>query len=372
VLQISKFYPPVKGGIESTVRELTEGLNAVGVPTDVLCAHTRWRGADETWPAGYRVTRAGSCGTMLSTSIAPAMLGAARRLMPRHDVLHVHMPDPMAALALLAVRPRAPVVLHWHSDVVRQRIALHAYEPLQRWVLARADAIVATSEVYAEASQALRAWREKVEIIPIGIGDNAGRSGATRVHEVRRRYHGRNIVFALGRVTYYKGFDVLVQAAAGLPADTVVLIGGDGPLLPELRRSIHAGGLAGRVQLLGALDDDDLHAHFDACDVFCLPSTERSEAFGVAQLEAMAAGKPVVSAEIPGSAVTWINRHGVTGLTVPVRDAPALGEALRRLLTDGVERTRLGKAARQRYLDEFTAERMVQRTVGLYRRLHAA
>ena len=104
VLQISKFYPPVAGGIESTVRELTEGLNARGVPTDVLCANLA-PASVRSRQNGYDVVRAASLGTVLSTSLAPSLVWHLRRMAPAYDVLHVHMPDPMAALALRLARP---------------------------------------------------------------------------------------------------------------------------------------------------------------------------------------------------------------------------------------------------------------------------
>ena len=374
VLQISKFYPPVSGGIESTVRALTEGLNGMGISTDVLCCNTRHATLFEQAVAGYQVTRAASLGRVLSTSVSMNLIGQTWSLCLDYDILHVHMPDPMAALALWAARGRLQqrhLVVHWHSDVVRQRRALKLYEPLQNWLLSRADAVVATSEAYAEASEVLRAWRGKVVVIPIGISDNLDSVTPAKVQAIRQRYHWRKIVFALGRFTYYKGFDVLVESARHLPPDCVVLIGGDGDptLTARLQSASYALGLAGRVHFLGRIEESELPDYFSACDVFCLPSTERSEAFGVAQLEAMCMAKPVVSAEVPGSGVSWINQHGHTGLTVPVRDARALGAALNTLLGDAELGRRMGQYGRERFLAEFQAQLMAQRVLALYQNL---
>lgn len=372
VLQVSKFYWPVRGGIESAVRELTEGLNRAGRRTDVLCAHQRPVSETDRFDAGYEVVRAASWGLLLSTSMAPAMVGHLRRLAPDHGVIHLHMPDPMAALALWAVRPRGRVVVHWHSDVLRQRHALKLYEPLQRWLLGRADTIVATSQAYVDASAPLQPWRHKVQVIPIGISDQHSRANSDRAAAIRRQYRGRKLVFSLGRMTHYKGFDVLIEAAAALPDDTAVLIGGTGELLDRYRAGVARRGLAGKVHLLGAIDEADLPSHFEACDVFCLPSTSRSEAYGVAMVEAMMMGRPIVAADIAGSGVPWVNEPGVTGLNVPVGQPAALAAALRQLLGDAPLRQRFGSAARQRYLDEFTAERMTTRMIALYDRLAVA
>jgi len=367
VLQISKFYPPVRGGIESATRELTEGLVRNGVPTDVLCAGRSWTTERSRLPTGCEVVRVAKWGSLLSTSMAPALIRHLKRMAPGSDVLHAHMPDPMSALALWITRPNARIVLHWHSDVIRQRHAMRLYRPLQTWLLRRADAIIATSQAYLEASEPLRPWKHKVRIIPIGVADrHAGTDNAT-IATIRQRFAGKRIVFALGRMAHYKGFDLLVDAASLLPPDITVLIGGTGDLQGHLAEKVAQLGLEGKVQLLGNIADPELPSYFAACDVFCLPSTGRAEAFGIAMVEAMMMGKPVVAADIPGSGVPWINVDGVTGLNVPVRQPPALAGALLLLLSNPALLQRMGLAARQRYLDEFTAERMTQRTIDLYR-----
>lgn len=370
VLQVSKFYPPAQGGIETVAWELSQGLRAAGVTMNVLCANRAPRSVVERAAAGYTVWRAASFGRVLSTSVTPALAGHLARLARDHDILHVHMPDPAAALALWLTRPRAKLVLHWHSDVIRQRTALKLYAPLQNWLLERADAVIATSDSYAAASQALKAWSGKLQVVPIGISDNAGLVNAAAVAAIRQQVRQRRIVFALGRMTYYKGFDVLIDAAQRLPDDVAVIIGGDGELLDHYRHDVARRGLAGKVLLPGHLPDDELPSWFAACDVFCLPSNARSEAYGVAMLEAMVMGKPVVAADIAGSAVPWVNEHGTTGLNVAVGDARALADGIGLLLADPALRTRFGHAARQRYLDHFTAARMTERTLALYRRLH--
>ncbi len=372
VLQVSKFYPPVMGGIESVAWELTEALNRAGVPTDVLCSSHRARTVNERAPAGYSIVRAGTLGTVLSTSIAPPMAGLLRRMAANADVVHVHMPDPMAAAAFWWARPRAALVVHWHSDVVRQRLALRLYEPLQNWLLQRADAIVATSPPYAEASAPLRRWRDKIAVIPIGISDNRPEACSVKASALRARFGGRRIVFALGRMTYYKGFDVLIEAAGALPPDCVVLVGGDGELLSTYRAQVAARGLEDRIHFLGHVRDADLASHFEACDVFCMPSTVRAEAYGVAMLEAMVMGKPIVATDIAGSGVPWVNVHGRTGLNVPVREPAALARTLTQLLGDDALRARLGDGARHRYEAEFNAALMTQRMLDLYRRVTAS
>lgn len=369
VLQLTKFYPPVRGGMESVVAELVHGLQAAGTETDVLCAHTGRGTCHETLPGGGRLTRASSWGRWLATSVAPALLPAWWRLRGRYDVVHVHMPDPLTALALWSCPPRGALVVHWHSDVIRQRLALKLYSPLQHWLLARADRIIITSPPYAQASPWLQAWQHKLALIPPGVPDPTTNRPARGTAAVQQALAGRRLVFALGRMTHYKGFEVLIEAAARLPADVVVVIGGDGELLPRHREQVRALGLAQRVWLPGALSDDEVQAHLQQARVFCLPSVNRAEAFGVVLLEAMAHGCPIVASDIPGSGVPWVNRHGETGLNVPVADATALARGLQQVLDDPARAAELGQAARQRYQARFQATTMVSQTLALYQSL---
>jgi glycosyltransferase involved in cell wall biosynthesis len=369
ILQISKFFPPVLGGIESVAWELAEGSIRMGLSPKVLCSNQSARTVTESTAAGYEVTRTASIGTLLSMSLSPLMPWQLRRLARGCDIVHLHMPDPMAALALKLSGTTSAVIVHWHSDVIRQRVTLKLYEPLQDWVLKRADAIVATSEPYAATSAPLQRWLDKVRIIPIGISDSLHQACAARAQAIQAQYGHRRIVFSLGRMTYYKGFDVLVAAASRLPDDCILLIGGEGELLDTLRAQAESLQLSGKVIFLGHIPDDVLADYFLACDVFCMPSTVRAEAYGVAIVEAMALGKPVVATDIPGSGVPWVNVQGLTGINVPVRDPSALAAGLIRLLNDAQLRAEMGNAARQRYLSDFNAQLMNERMVRLYQQV---
>ncbi len=370
VLQISKFYPPHHGGIEAVARDLSAGLVARGVAVEVLCANKRLRHADDTDALGVRVTRAASAGLLLSTSLAPGLLPLLRARRQQADIVHVHMPDPLAALAVWYARPTGRVVLHWHSDVVRQRVARHVYQPLERWLLQRADAVIATSEPYAQSSPTLQPWLHKVRVVPLGAPPPQPPQPRL-VEEARRRYGGRRIVFSLGRLTYYKGFDVLVQAARLLPDDVVVVVGGGGPELPRFRALAQQHGVAERVRFIGPMSAARVEAHFAAAELFCLASTVRAEAYGVVVLEAMARGLPVVASRIPGSGLNWLHQDGVTGLAVPPGDAPALAAAINRLLADAALRRQFGQAGQARWAAGLTAQTMSDLILDLYRDLLA-
>lgn len=368
VLQLTKFYPPHLGGIEAVTRDLSRALLARGASVDVVCANKSFQSVVEVDPAGVTVHRAASLGMLQSTSVAPAMVGLLRRLGARADVIHVHMPDPMAALAVWFARPACPVVLHWHSDVVRQRVMRPVYRPLENWLLRRANAIIATSRRYAQSSRTLHPWLSKVHVVPVGVSPPPQVPQA-RVDEVRRRHGQRRIVFALGRMTYYKGYEVLIEAARLLPEDTVVVVGGGGQLLDHYRGLVQAAGLSERIRFVGPMSTANVEAHFAAAELFCLASTVRAEAYGVVVLEAMARGLAVVAPHIPGSGLNWLHLDGVTGVTVPAGDPPALAAGIQQLLADAPARQRYAQAGRVRWADGLTAQDMGDMTLSIYQSL---
>lgn len=368
-LQISKFYPPVSGGIETVVFELTEGLNRRGIATDVLCSNTVNVTVLEQSRNGYRIIRSSSFGKILSTPLSPLMIYELSRLCKDYEILHVQMPNPMAALALWVVRPRCKIIIHWQSDVVNQLNALKFYLPLQNWLLRRADSIIATTKQYVDSSIFLQDFLKKVQIIPIGITPLSLNYAGLKPSDIHKRFGGRKIIFSLGRMTYYKGFDVLIEAAKYLGDDSVFVVGGGGELLKKYRERVVAEKLDNRIYFIGRIANEDLAAYYEAASIFCLPSIIRAEAYGVVLLEAMAMGKPIVSTDIPGSGVPWVNKHSVTGINVPVLDAKATVDAINFILNDPDVALRFGEAGKKRFRTEFSAEVMVTRTAELYQNL---
>lgn len=370
ILQLTKYYPPQMGGIESATFDITEGLNTAGIPCDVLCAHPGSKTVIEEHN-GYKIFRVGSVTTISATSIAPKMVSLLAKLMNSYDILQVHFPNPMVALAIFLSRPKAKIIVHWHSDIIRQRKLYFFYQHLEQWVLRRADVIIGTSNSYIDASRALAPYKHKVVSVPLGISTDRFIWNDVSVANIKRKYKNKNIVFGLGRLVYYKGFEQLIQAAEFLNDDTIVLIGGEGELRDELQHLINERGVQNKVKLLGRVSDAELASYYQACDVFCLPSTKRSEAFGVVQLEAMYFGKPIVATNIEGSGVNWVNQHGVTGINVAVSNPHELATALTTILCDKQLAKQYSEASKSRFNDLFTQEKMVNKLSEVYQKLLA-
>jgi glycosyltransferase involved in cell wall biosynthesis len=183
--------------------------------------------------------------------------------------------------------------------------------------------------------------------------------GVARTEDVGlpEAHRDRAQVLCVGAVSYQKGFDVLVDAAAAEPVPlwhAIVL--GEGPARESLARRAAEHGV---VAFLGW--SDDVGSAMADADVVCMPS--RWESAGYAALEAMDAGRPVVATDVDG--LRDIVEHEVTGLIVEPEDARGLASALQRLATDAALRVDMGRAGRRR-AQEFTIARMVQETVRIY------
>lgn len=348
VLQFGRFWHDQHGGIERHVALLSKELATLGVEVVNLVAAQNLQGSDVAVD-GYRLVQVPSLGIVFSTALAPGLVFKALALHRENkfDVLHLHLPDPLSHLASLVLPSSIKRVITWHSDIIRQKKLLALYQPFLRRITRQADALVAATQAHFDASTQIPhdIPAQRRHVIPYGL-DYAPlvlnpRTAALR-DELRARAQGRGLVFALGRHVYYKGFDVLIEALQH--TDAFLVLGGDGPLRPQLEQQAAALGVSNRVLFSGRIAEEDLAAYFNACDVFCLPSVEPSEAFGLVQLEAMACGKPVVCTQL-NNGVNVVNVHGQTGFSVPVRDPLALGHCLARLLQDNALRQKLGEQA---------------------------
>lgn len=362
ILQVYKDYYPVLGGIENHLRLLAEGLAARGHRVTVLTAGRERRGTERTI-GGVRVIYAGRAATLASAPLSPEL--ALRAARERPDLVHLHMPDPTGDAALRLAGLRAPLVVSYHSDIVRQRRLLGLYGPLLRSTLRRAARIIATSPNYVRSSPFLAPHATKCAVVPYGIElDRFARADPAGVAALRARFPGPLILF-VGQLRYYKGAEVLIRAMAAVPGARAVLVGGEATVRRDELAGLAAGlGLAERIHLVGE-QEADLPVFYHAADLLVLPSVERSEAFGIVQIEAQAAGLPVIATEL-GTGTSFATVHGETGIVVPPRDPAALARAMRALLENPPLARAMGAAGRRRAYAEFSLGRMLDRIEQVY------
>jgi rhamnosyl/mannosyltransferase len=372
VLHFGRFADPRAGGIPRHVDQLLGAL-APRLRIANLVASTD-RHTRVSRRHGYALVEAGCHGLVGGTAVAPAMLPIAHRLVRQLDVriVHLHLPDPLSLLIAETLSRSIPVVATWHSDVIRQKAALRLYQPLVDRLARRMPAMIGATRAHFDTSTQLAALpAERRRVIPYGIDPASVDNADARALGVRLRASigPGPVVLGVGRQVYYKGFEVLIDAMRVLPGATLVLCG-QGPLTPALRARAEAHGLGDRVLFAGRTTDEELAGWYHACDVFCMPSVEQAECFGLVQLEAMACGKPVVTTRL-GNGVNEVHADGVVGLAVPVRDADALAGALSRLLADPGLRASMGAAGRDRVARHFSLTGMRDATLALYEEVAA-
>lgn len=343
---------------------LAEGLVAQGHDVTVLATNTARRTSAETIN-GVRVIKAGRTAHAASTPLSVDLIRYARTL--DADVINLHMPYPPGDLAALAIRGAPPLVATYHSDIVRQQRLLKLYRPLLHLTLYRARRIIATSQPYVRSSPFLRRYAAKCCVVPLSVDyERFAAVDHAVVAAIRHRYlrsPDDHLILSVGVLRYYKGLHVLIDALTQLDATLVVV--GSGPEGERLRDLAQAFGVAQRVHFVGRVADAELPAYYAAADVFALPSHLRAEAFGIVQLEAMAAGVPVISTEL-GTGTSVVNQHGVTGFVVPPSDPQALARAIDVLLDNAELRHQLGTQAHDHVVAEYGHEHMIVRTLAVY------
>ena len=406
VLHIGKFFYPHKGGLEFYMRDTVVEFARRGVTCAALVHQHEADAGDsdavyETGGTKIRVVRAAVQFNLLFTPFSRSFRRQMERLLDefRPDVLHLHLPNPSVFWVLTSARAkRIPWVIQWHSDVIAatlpMKVAYAAYRPFEKRLLQRAAAVVVSSQTYLDASEPLADYRDKCHVVPLGIdvsrysqylqaankrqsglkalpqGDSEARVSVGGPSDPNDESHSPTApqplrVLAVGRLTYYKGFRYLLDAVARVPDIRLTLVG-TGDESDDLRQRAKKLGITDRVEFTGGLDDAGLVRAFQACDCLCLPSIERTEAFGVVLLEAMYFGKPILSSRLPGSGMDWIVEDGVTGLKFEPADVDSLVDALRRMAADGEARRRMGGAGHAKLQARFTIERSVDGLANVY------
>ncbi|MCO6451602.1 MAG: glycosyltransferase [Caldilineales bacterium] len=361
ILHLYKDYYPVLGGIENHLRWLAEAQAARGHEVTVLVTNPHGRGAFIRMENGVEVIRASRLTTVASTPLSLDFVRRLRRLHP--DIVHLHFPYPLGEVGQWLFSRGKATVMTYHSDVIRQKGILRFYNPLLRRILRRMDRIMPTSEPYIHSSPYLSSLADRCTVIPLGVNTKRfAKPHPQQVAAIRRRHPGLILLF-VGRLRYYKGLNYLIEAMPHIPA--TLLIVGAGPEAAQLGEQAYLTGVTDRVRFLGDIGDEFLPGYYQAADIFVLPSSERSEAFGIVLIEAMAAGKPVISTEL-GTGTSWVNRHGETGLVTSARDAPALAKAILELLDNPGARQQMGVRAQVRAFADFDLDMLVDRTLSVY------
>ena len=352
ILHLAKYYWPRSGGMERVVQSLAEGAAERGHEAEVV-AVTAFGDPRLGQRRRAVVKRAWSFAPVGSQELAPAYIAAAWR---RADVIHLHHPHSLADVAYALRLSLAPLVVTQHSDYPSIKYRLPS-----KYTLWRAEAIVVPSRAHIALSKELTGFEDKVHVIPFGIDQR--RWGVVPPPPPGNPPRA----LFIGRLEKYKGLDFLLRALEQVPELRLDIVG-TGPEMNRLRTLSRALAVDDRVKWWGEYPDEDLPRRMADADFLVLPSVTVEEMFGLVLLEAMAAGRPIITTQLP-SGVREVNLPGVTGLEVPIRHVEALADAMRTLAHDPELRQRMGEAGRGRVAERFTLDAMTDAHLELYKKV---
>lgn len=281
------------------------------------------------------------------------------------DVIQVHYPWPFADLVHVVSGVQKPVVVTYHSDIIRQNLLEKLYSPLRALFFRKVNRFVATSPNYLESSKLLQGLSERSDVIPLGLDPASYSPPSAEACDHVVSHYGEGFFLFVGVLRYYKGLRFLVDAAAqtGLP----VVIAGHGPEQQALRDQARASG-AKSIKFTGFVSDDVKQALMANAKAVVFPSCERSEAFGVTLLEGQMHGLPLITCDI-GTGTSYVNRHGETGIVIPACDSKALAEAMQEIEQSPVRAREMGLAGRERFNSLFSGDQVGERYLGVYRQV---
>lgn len=367
ILHAYKIYrPDIDGGIPAVMSSLSRSSDK-DLEQSILCA--RRRGTARMLDIdGIPVEAVGSFGTLFSTPMAPGYIPAFIRQARAADVVVHHAPFPLTDMAILLALPKdVALVVYWHAEIIGFALLKKLVSPMIRRVLERADQIVVSGQPVIDHSEFLRPHVDKCVALPYGMDLEYWRTLDAEDHaaiDALQLAHPRHIV-ALGRLVGYKGFDVLIEAMRDVDGSATII--GEGPLLKELRQLASERGVADKVRFAGRLPQRTIKQMLHAAQIFAFPSVNAAEAFGIVQIEAMAAGLPIVNTDLP-TTVPLVARNGLEALTVTPGDARQLSQALTRLLDDPAFARKLGTAGAARAFGELDEKLFGSRMLDIYRK----
>jgi glycosyltransferase involved in cell wall biosynthesis len=368
ILQVSPFFSPHAGGVESHVRSLSGEMVRQGHEVTVLTSRF-----DRSLPVreeldGFTVIRSATPAVWFNTPIDRGTRRAIRGIPT--DVVHLHYPPPLSSYFAVRGLSRTlpPVCMTYHCDLylpgISGRLLTTLYEQVfLRTTLRRVNRVIVHTRSYGNTSSPLRGRR--LEIIPSSVDTTRFRPDVSG-EAVRRSLglEGRRVIVFTGRLVFHKGVDALLRALVELPPDVALLIIGRGPRLGELRTVADRLGIGRRVAFCPNVSDEELPTYLRAGDLFAFPSQNRLEGFGLAVAEAMASGLPVVIADMPG--VREVIDPGVEGLLVEPMIPQDLARRIGELLDDPPRLRRMGEAGRKRAEERFALPLIARAVLRLY------
>ncbi len=366
IAEVTSTFPPYKAGIGNIAYHNAWLLSRLGHEVTVFTPRQSFfiKHIDE-YP--FQVKRLYPWFKYGNAGILPQLLYK----LPKYDVVHLHYPFFGGAemIYLLDKIKDIKLVLTYHMDVVgtgllKKFFDFHTKNVLPH-ILNRADKIIVTSWDYAQNSnikERIKVEEEKFYEVPCGVNHLLFKPRFKDKELIKKYnlYNKKIILFvgSLDKAHYFKGVNVLIQAIKKIADndDFRLLIVGEGDLKESYESMVDSFGLNNKIIFAGYVSDKELPRYYNLADLVVLPSTDKSEAFGIVLIEAMASGKPVIAGDLAG--VRSVVDKKKTGLLIKTNDIDNLVKMIKFLLANPRIAKEYGLAGRQKVLESYTWEKI--------------
>ncbi len=360
ILHIPNYYLPNRGGIEQVAFDIVSGLRN-DYEQKVICfnheSETKIEPYDEilVYRIGYKLKVA-------SQAISFKYFFILKKLIKEFDpdIIYIHLPNPLIVFYLLFCDIKGKkIIIHWHSDIIDQKIIKIFFLPFQKRILKKANMIFTTSEEYKNNSDDLKQFIQKVRVIPNVVNIKRfvySEDNIINSQKITEQYKNKKILLFVGRHVPYKGLEYIIKASDLINKEAIIVIAGEGPITGELKEQAKNKN---NIVFIGRLTEDKLKEYFACAYLFLFPSITKNEAFGLALAEALYCGVPAVGFQIPGSGVNWVNKDGYTGFMVENRNYVELAQKINYLLEYPDIRDKMSKNAKQWVLQNFMYDEMI-------------
>lgn len=365
ILHTVKYYEPSKGGMESVVKNIVEGVSSSSDSSFTIYSNNHIGSSKKTgWDLPQIKIIKEATPFIFKSQPLNFKYQGLKQLIELNDVIHHHYPFPNMEIALLRYKEllkKKKLIITWHANIKNSRWSFikRYYNPIIKQLLDLAEYIVVTSPQLYDSSDILFEYKSKVRVIPLSY--DPAFDGEKYVLRELVTSRPQRVLF-VGKLRSYKGLSYLIEAIAPLSVDLTIV--GDGEEEQNLKKQVSALNLMSRVKFLKNVTNSELLSIYQESDLFVLPSINEAEAFGVVQLEAMAIGLPVINTQLH-SGVPFVSLNDVSGITVPPKDAIALRDAIMSILGNKERYQRFSENSYQRSL-LFSRAKLSESYLNLY------
>tara|TARA_B110000503_G_scaffold143082_2_gene242476 strand:- start:1412 stop:2515 length:1104 start_codon:yes stop_codon:yes gene_type:complete len=363
ILHVYKsYFPDSFGGVEKVIESIVKQSNKNGFKTDVL-SFSKKSGEHEF--DNYKNIKLKYNIIISSTPFSIQAIFEFKKIISKYDLIHFHYPFPFADVLKILFCPFKKSIVTYHSDIVHQKIMKLVYYPVEKTFLSLINQIVYTSPNYLKTSDNLYKYKHKITCIPIGININKlSKISDKYIEKWEKKFKYPTFIF-IGVPRKYKGINVLIKAAQGLKCN--ILIIGSGNKMAEFEEN--SKKLKNKnIIFVNNINDDEKRVLLKLCYGLILPSTHKSEAFGIVLVEAAVNGKPLISCEI-GTGTSFVNLNGKTGFVLPPNNPVRLREAISYLLHHPKLAAKMGQSAKLRANSLFHEKDMALSYFDLYKKV---